>query len=104
MSTDGPAEPRWLDPEQQQIWYSFAYALVRLPAALDAQMQRDAGVSQFEYMVLSALSMAPERTLRMSRLAEYTASTLSRLSNVVGKLEQRGWVRRDPDPADGRAS
>jgi DNA-binding MarR family transcriptional regulator len=104
MATDHTAEPRWLDAEQQQVWYAFAYALIRLPAALDAQMQRDAGISQFEYLVLSALSMAPARQLRMSLLAEYTASTLSRLSNVVSRLERRGWVRREPDPADGRAS
>jgi DNA-binding MarR family transcriptional regulator len=96
--------PRWLDAEQQQVWYVFAYALNRLPAALDAQMQRDAGISEYEYMVLSALSMAPQRTLRMSVLARYTASTLSRLSNVVSRLEKRGWVGRTPDPDDGRAS
>src|SRR5262245_13994450 len=67
-------------------------------------MQRDAGMSQFEYMVVSALSMAPERTLRMSALADYTASALSRLSNVVAKLEDRGWVRRTVDQTDRRAS
>ncbi|WP_203858905.1 MarR family winged helix-turn-helix transcriptional regulator [Plantactinospora mayteni] len=99
---DDPGEARWLDEEQQRIWYAFAYALIRLPATLDAQMQRDAGISQFEYMVLSGLSMAPERTLRMSVLAGYTASTLARLGNVVTRLEKRGWVHRTPDPADGR--
>ncbi|MFR9780682.1 MarR family winged helix-turn-helix transcriptional regulator [Micromonospora sp. MS34] len=104
MDTENLREPRWLDADEQRTWYAFAYALNRLPAALDAQMQRDADITQFEYMVLSALSMMPGRTLRMSVLAEYTASTLSRLSNVVGKLEQRGWVRRTPDPADRRAS
>lgn len=102
VEDDELQKPRWLDADEQQIWYSFAYALNRLPAALDAQMQRDAGISQFEYMVLSALSMMPGRTLRMGDLAHYTASTLSRLSNVVTKLEKRGWVRRAPDPADGR--
>jgi DNA-binding MarR family transcriptional regulator len=96
------AEPRWLDTEEQQNWYALAYAMIRLPAALDAQMQRDAGISHFEYLVLSGLSMMPERTQRMSDLAVYTASTLSRLSNVVARLEKRGWVRRAPDPTDGR--
>jgi DNA-binding MarR family transcriptional regulator len=104
MESDGAPEARWLDADEQQTWYSLAYALVRLPAALDAQMQRDAGISQFDYMVVSALSMAPERTLRMSALAQYTASSLSRLSNVVARLEDRGWVRRRIDPADRRAS
>jgi DNA-binding MarR family transcriptional regulator len=104
MEAEPLPEPRWLDAAEQQTWYSVAYALVRLPAALDAQMQREAGISHFEYMVLSALSMAPERTLRMSVLAQYTASSLSRLSNVVARLEDRGWVSRTIDPADRRAS
>jgi DNA-binding MarR family transcriptional regulator len=93
---------RWLDEDQQRVWNLFAYALVRLPAALDAQMQRDAGMSQFEYMVLAMLSVTPGRTLRMSVLAGYTASSLARLGNVVTRLEGRSWVRRSPDPADGR--
>ncbi|MEU6247169.1 MarR family transcriptional regulator [Glycomyces sp. NPDC047010] len=101
---DDSTEPRWLDAQEQQYWYLFAYALVRLPAALEAQMRRDAGIEQFEYMALSALSMAPERTMRISRLAKYTGSTLTRLSNVVGRLEGRGWVERRPDPNDGRST
>jgi len=95
-------EPRWLDTEEQRNWYALAYLLIRLPAALDAQMQRDAGMSHFEYLVLSGLSMMPGRAQRMSDLALYTASTLSRLSNVVTRLEKRGWVCRTPDPTDGR--
>jgi DNA-binding MarR family transcriptional regulator len=99
---DSPPEPRWLDAEQQQAWLALVCVLIRLPAALDAQLQRDAGISHFEYQVLAGLSMAPERTLRMSDLASYTVGSLSRLSQVVGRLEKRGWVRRTPDPADGR--
>ncbi|MGW1762386.1 MarR family winged helix-turn-helix transcriptional regulator [Streptomyces mirabilis] len=97
-------EPHWLDADQQQQWYAFAYVLNLLPAALDARMQRGAGIGQFDYMVMASLSMAPERTLRMSDLAQYAGSTLSRLSNVVIRLEKRGWMRRHPDPADGRAT
>ena len=95
-------EPRWLDADEQQQWYAFAYVLTQLPAALEAQLQRDAGIGHFEYMVMSGLSMAPERTLRMSEIAQYTGSTLSRLSNVVTRLEKRGWIRRHPDRSDGR--
>ncbi|WP_329538150.1 MarR family transcriptional regulator (plasmid) [Streptomyces sp. NBC_01450] len=98
------ADPRWLDADHQQQWYAFAYVLTQLPAALEARMQRDAGIAQFDYVVMSSLSMAPERTLRMSDLAQYAGSTLSRLSNVVIRLEKRGWMRRHPDPADGRAT
>ena len=76
--------------------------LARLPGALDGQLQRDAGISHFEYQVLAKLSQVPDRTLRMSVLAVQTEGSLPRLSQVVARLEQRGWIRRIPDPADGR--
>src|SRR5215472_12380939 len=99
---DTPPEPRWLDPDERLIWLALGSVLIRLPGALDSQLQRDAGISHFEYQVLAGLSEAPDRTLRMSVLAILAEGSLSRLSQVVSRLEQRGWVRRTPDPADGR--
>ena len=99
---DAPQEPRWLDAEETQAWRALASTLIRLPAALDAQLRRDAGISHFEYQVLALLSEARGRTLRMSALATLAEGSLPRLSQVVARLEQRGWVRRTPDPADGR--
>lgn len=83
-------------------WASLATVLEWLPAALDAQLQRDAQLTHFEYGVLYALAGAPERTLRMSVLAGYANSSLSRLSRAVTRLEAKGWVRRAVDPEDGR--
>lgn len=76
--------------------------MIKLPAALDAQLQRDAGISFYEYMVLAVLSEKPDRTLRMSELAGFTNGSLSRLSHVVNRLERHGWVSREPCPRDGR--
>jgi DNA-binding MarR family transcriptional regulator len=73
-----------------------------LPAALDAQLQRDAGISNFEYGVLAQLSASPERTLRLSDLASQSNSTLPRLSKVVDRFEKHGWVTRSACPSDGR--
>jgi DNA-binding MarR family transcriptional regulator len=92
----------WLSDEQQAAWRPFVALLLRLPAALDAQLQKDAGINQFDYLVLSGLSEAPDRTLRMSELAATANSSLSRLSHVVSRLEAKGWVRREPCPGDGR--
>jgi DNA-binding MarR family transcriptional regulator len=99
---DAPQDPRWLDAEERQAWLALAGTLIRLPAALDAQLRRDAGISHFEYQVLALLSESEDRTLRMSVLATQAEGSLPRLSQVVARLEQRGWVRRIPDPADGR--
>lgn len=95
-------EPDWLDDGERQAWMALVSLLIRLPGALDAQLQRDAGISHFEYQVLAGLSMSPGRTLRMSVLAALAEGSLPRLSQVVGRLEKRGWIRRAPDPADGR--
>ncbi|KQO65197.1 MarR family winged helix-turn-helix transcriptional regulator [Curtobacterium sp. Leaf261] len=85
-----------------EVWASLATLLERLPAALDAQLQRDSGLTHFEFGVLYALDTAPDRTLRMSTLAGYASCTLSRLSRAIGRLEARGWARRQVDASDGR--
>ena len=95
-------DTRWLDQDELKAWLALLSVLVRLPAALDAQLQRDAGINNFEYMLLAGLSEAPERRLRMSLLAALTEGSLPRLSQAIGRLEKRGWVRRTPDPDDGR--
>jgi DNA-binding MarR family transcriptional regulator len=97
-----PEEPRWLNEDELETWFALVSVLTRLPAALDRQLQRDAGISHFEYQVLAVLSETPERTMRMSRLALIADGSLSRLSQVVTRLEKRGWVSRAPDPTDGR--
>jgi len=97
-------DPRWLTDEEQATWLAFASVLFRMPVALDNQLQRDAGISHFEYTAMAALSEAPQRTLRMSQLATMAESGLPRLSQVVGRLEKRGWVTRAADPSDGRST
>jgi DNA-binding MarR family transcriptional regulator len=92
----------WLSDEQQVAWRSIVALLERLPAALDAELQKDAGVTHFDYLVLSGLSEAPAHTLRMSELAAMASGSLSRLSHVVSRLEAKGWVRREPCAGDGR--
>ena len=74
---------------------ALAAVMIKLPAALDAQLQRDSGLSFFEYMVLAMLSERPQRTMRMSELAGLTNASLSRLSHVASRLEQQRYLRRD---------
>jgi len=94
----------WLTDEEQAAWRPFVGLIFRLPALLDAQLQKEAGVTHFDYMVLSSLSEAPGRALRMTQLAAMASGSVSRLSHVVSRLEAKGWVRREPSPdGDGRS-
>ncbi|WP_308200964.1 MarR family transcriptional regulator [Actinoplanes sp. M2I2] len=97
-------DTRWLDQEQKAVWVRLAAVLELLPSALDSQLRRDAQITHFDYFVLAMLSEAPNRTLRMTTLAELTAATLARLSHVVQRLETRGLVERFPCPEDKRAT
>jgi DNA-binding MarR family transcriptional regulator len=95
-------QPRWLSDDQQRAWRKLAALMTLLPSALDAQLQRDAQLTHFGYWTLAMLSEAPDHKLRMSELAARGSSSQSRISHAVAKLEERGWVRRDPCPEDRR--
>jgi DNA-binding MarR family transcriptional regulator len=102
VTTPGPDEPRWLTPSEKDAWTGLVSLVLLLPGKLEAPLQQEAGVTLFEYLTLSQMSEAPDRRLRMSELAYLANGSLSRLSNVVKRFEQRGWVERSPDPDDGR--
>ena len=95
-------EPRWLTPDELDAWMGLSWLMLRLPGSLDAQLQRDSGLTFFEYLVLAGLSMSPDRRMRMSELAQFVNGSLSRLSNVAKRLEQRGWIYREPSAENGR--
>ena len=93
---------KWLTAAEVGSWLSLVRLMTWLPWSIDQQLRRDSNLGMVEYQVLARLSNSPERTLRMSSLADFTNASLSRLSHLVNRLEQRGLVRREPDPADGR--
>lgn len=103
-SVKPPAKPpvKWLTAGELESWLALVRLLTWLPWAIDQQLQRDSNLNMVEYQVLAMLSESPRRTMRMSALAEVTNASLSRLSHLVKRLEGRGLVRREPDPADGR--
>ena len=95
---------QWLDDEQQRMWRAWLSVSELVPRVLDAQLQRDAGISHAAYVVLAMLSESPTRSRRMSDLARRANQSQSRLSHTVARLEQRGWVRRERSAEDGRGN
>lgn len=92
---------RWLDAAEKETWTGLASILLLLPGMLEQPLRAN-DLTLFEYLVLSHVSEAPDRRIRMSELAQLANGSLSRLSNVVKRFEQRGWMHRSPDPTDGR--
>jgi DNA-binding MarR family transcriptional regulator len=92
----------WLTSEQLDAWMSLTLLMAQLPPALEEQLKRDAALSYLEYYTLAGLSDHPDHTMRLSTIAAVTKAELSRISHLVSRLERRGFVRREPDPTDGR--
>src|ERR1700744_6686172 len=95
-ATTGEGEPRWLSGPEQEVWKAVFALMLQLPGPLDAQLQQDSGLTLFEYLVLSSLSMAPDRTSRMSELARLANGSQSPLSHGARGLEGNG--RGSPAP------
>jgi DNA-binding MarR family transcriptional regulator len=100
MNANTP-QPRWLDAQEQDVWREYLRATRLLEAALDHDLQAH-GLQLSEYEILSMLSEQPERRLRMSVIAELVVQSRSRLTHTAGRLESRGWVRREPCEGDRR--
>ncbi|MEV3904581.1 MarR family transcriptional regulator [Mycobacterium sp. NPDC050551] len=94
-------DPQWLSPQEKEVWTSLISVILLLPGKLESPL-REVDLTLFEYLTLSHISEAPNRRIRMSELAYLANGSLSRLSNVVKRFEQRGWATRSPDPDDGR--
>jgi DNA-binding MarR family transcriptional regulator len=96
--------PRWLDEREHHAWRSYLAATRLLASRLDRELQHDSRIPHTYYEILVRLSEAPDRSLRMSDLADAAESSRSRLSHAVARLEEAGWVRRESCPTDRRGS
>jgi DNA-binding MarR family transcriptional regulator len=99
--TANPPQPHWLDTEEQIVWREYLRASRLLEAALDHDLQAH-GLQLSEYEIISILSEQPDRRLRMSAIAELVVQSRSRLTHTAGRLESRGWVRREACVGDRR--
>lgn len=97
-------EPRWLTDDEREAWLRLMAVTMLLPSRLESQLKRDAGLSHFEYYVLAMISECESRSLPLTELAARTNASLSRLSHVIGRLEQQGLLTRRSSPSDGRTS
>lgn len=101
MTTTAP-EPRWLDPQEQWAWRAYVDANRLLWERLDRELDEQSGLSISDYEIFVRLSEAPERTLRMSQLAEQVVHSRSRLTHAVSRLERAGLLVRQNCPDDRR--
>lgn len=90
VSTDTP----WLAADEQIAWRAYLRGVAVVFEALNKDILDSDNLSLHEYEVLSRLSESPERSMRMSTLADHLVHSRSRLTHTVRRLEERGFVSR----------
>ena len=89
-----------LDDETLATWRAFLNAHARVTRAIGRDLAA-AGLPDLSwYDVLWALYRRP---LRVKELAEAVVLSPTAMSRFVDRVEQAGYVRREPDPGDRRA-
>jgi DNA-binding MarR family transcriptional regulator len=94
--------PIWLDENEARFWRGFIIAATLLEGRLNRDLVDRHGLSHADYAILVVLSEQPERSMRMSALAEFVAASKSRLSHQITRMEKAGWVRREECADDAR--
>ena len=97
-------EPDAFSTEEFHAWRGLIRLREAVMREIDHRLRQDSDLSLADYGVLITLVTAPDLRLRMSSLGAQRMLTPSGITRVVIRLEERGLVRREPDPADGRAA
>ena len=98
------SEPRWLTPDEAEIWSKYRLLRRELQRAQDQQLQQDSGLSAAEYALLAPLSESSEGVLRARDLGSEVGWERSRLSHQISRMEKRGLVVREACADDARGS
>lgn len=94
-------ETRWLDDDEQTAWRHYLRASRALEDVLDRDLM-NRGMSLAEYEILSMLSEADGRRMRMSALADLVVQSRSRVTHTATRMQRRGWVVRERCTGDSR--
>jgi DNA-binding MarR family transcriptional regulator len=98
------ADVQWLDEREERAWRALQFMQMRLDAELARQLANESGLSYSDYLVLVALTDRAEARLRLFELGEILGWEKSRLSHQVGRMADRGLVKKEKCDSDRRGA
>ncbi len=99
-----PRARRSPTPDELSAWRGFIETSERMRAVIGSRLQTDSGLSTGDYSVLLSLTESPDNRVRSSELATKVGWERSRLSHHLGRMEQRGLIRREECLTDNRGA
>lgn len=99
----GDDRPARFSNTEAEVWIGLLETHKRLTRAVNVELETEHGVSLSALELLARLSVADNRVLRLTDLADRAGLSLSRVSRLVDALEARGLVERRCCPEDRRA-
>ena len=99
-----PTEPDWLDPREDRAWRAFQHVHHQLTLRLRQHLLQDSGLTEADYEILAVLSEHPTGHMPAQELGALVQWEKSRLSHQVRRMQERGLIVREPNPADGRSA
>ncbi|GAA3117822.1 MarR family winged helix-turn-helix transcriptional regulator [Streptosporangium carneum] len=84
-----------LDEREERAWVAFFEMQVRFWRHLGQQLQRDTGLSEPDFAVLTALAQAPGGRLRPFELGGFIDYEKSRLHHHLTRMAERGLLVRE---------
>ncbi len=95
---------RWLNEREARAWRALQFMQLRLEGELARQLAADSGLSYSDYVVLVAVTDRPDGRMRLFELAEVLGWEKSRLSHHVGRMADRGLVKKERCDSDRRGA
>src|SRR5205809_6956804 len=91
-----------LDETELKAWQALLHAHHQVTRKLDAELQKEYGLSLGDYDVLLRLARAPAAGPRMTELAERVTISPTGLTRRVHRLLREAFVQRERHEGDPR--
>jgi DNA-binding MarR family transcriptional regulator len=86
------------------VWASYQRMRVQLAGRINRELARTTGLSEADYEILTALTDAPDDSVRALALRCGLEWEKSRLSHQLRRMEERGLVQREECLEDNRGA
>src|SRR6476660_4452231 len=93
-----------LSDTQRAAWANYQRMRVRLTERINRELAQNAGLSEADFEILSALIDSPHESVRALALRCGLEWEKSRLSHQLRRMEERGLVRREQCAEDNRGA